>query len=108
MIALEEGVIVDSPEGATGGDGRSATWMVLLHRVGWSAQAGSPFRASRWHWLGNTSVAFSLAGRAPDNLPKVPLHRFYSVLGDSRQSAADVCWASAWAIDRLLDSVAPR
>lgn len=104
---FEEGAIIDCPTPGTDSRGRADVWMLLLHLLGWRANAGATLRASRYHWQGNTSVSVELAQHSPSDpmLPMVPVHRFYSVLGPAGGQEADACWASVWAIDRLLKMV---
>jgi hypothetical protein len=102
-MVFDEGVIIDNPEQATGGT-RDATWLLLLHMLGWDAPSGALLRATCRYWSGHLSVTFSRSKKfqAHAGIPKVPLDRFYSELGSTSGGPTDICWASAWAIDKLL------
>jgi hypothetical protein len=101
---FDEGIVIyqiDTPST----DNRGAVWGLLLHRLGWSAQPGSALHASRWYWLGKVSVGFDMSKhQLPWGAGTIPTHRWYSIItgGDSGTST-DVCWASVWAIDLLLE-----
>jgi hypothetical protein len=104
------GVLLDVPmPGDSDFDSRMPRWLLCIHRLGWDSPAGSPLRASRWYWDGSVSVAFHPGHPMPQNpfLPsdKVPTNRFCSVLGNSLSSPMDICYASAWALDRLMNMI---
>lgn len=108
-LAFDSGVVVEGIESPTGSDDGCARWVLLLHRLGWRSKRGSALLAARYNWVGTLSVEFSMAGRTMPgfvNAPEIPLTRFYSVIGKSISSSTDVCWASVWAIDRLLEMAA--
>jgi hypothetical protein len=104
VTVFDEGIVIDNSECGTGSGSRSGAWHLLLHQMGWIAPIGSLLRATRWHWQDNHCVLFGPIVDDPGfpELAKVPLHRFYSVLGGTSGSPPDACLASAWAIDRLL------
>jgi hypothetical protein len=84
----------------------------LLHRLGWRGGYNSLVRARAYYWLKNHSIRFDPLKPEKRHLPQeiesdilqgVPTHRFYSVIGDSDSEKTDLCWASTWAIDQLLN-----
>lgn len=105
VLPLENGVIIDHIEMATGGTRGADLWLLLLHRLGWSSDPGSLLTASRWYWSGGTTVQYGMPSEELDDSPElsqVPRHRFYSVLGESQDEQIDLLWASCWAIRELL------
>jgi hypothetical protein len=103
-MQFEHGIIIDFPGAVTGNDRALSKWMLLIHRLGWEADPGRLlYVASRWFWTENVSVSIDIP--VPRSiLGNIPRSQWYSVLSpDSGSNATDVCRASAWAIDYLMD-----
>lgn len=106
-LAFQDGVVIDNPEVSESEGERMAHWLLLLHRLGWTASPGALLRASRWYWNGNSSFSYrpnydQVPAPFDEAFEKVPKSRFYSVLGSGGSSQLDLCWASAWAIDEMI------
>jgi hypothetical protein len=115
ILAYPEGVVVDSPEPHTGNDDGMSCWILFLHRLGWRANPGDPVTAIRYLWKANHSM--TLGAQDPVALVKdmekdahfpkdMPTNRFVSIIGASDSRPTDLCFASAWAIDKLFRIVA--
>jgi hypothetical protein len=109
-LAFADGVVVDSPEPGDRSDKPSIFWHLLLHRLGWTEGAGTPVVATRWFWNKNVTVPYQETPYPTGSIPELakimetmPAHRFYSVLGRSDTDPTDLCFASAWAIDYLVN-----
>jgi hypothetical protein len=103
------GVVINGVENSS--NIRSSTrWIAMLHILGWNPPKGSPLCATRYYWKEYQSLKYGSLGllsKVPDHfygsLTNLPTDRFYSVLGSDNSHPLDICDASAWGIDAILD-----
>jgi hypothetical protein len=96
--------IAEDPPGCT-------HWLLLLHRLSWRRNPGSPLQGQRLAWHENTTLPYEwvverefdpgLPGPWQERLAQIPTKSYYSVLSD-RERPLDVNLASAFAVDILL------
>ena len=109
QVIYEHGVLIDVPisEDSPGYE----HWLLLLHRLSWRRNPGSPLQGRRLAWHENMTVPYEwvVEREFDSNWPQSWRERFsqistssyYSLLGD-REHPLDVNLASAFAVDILL------
>lgn len=114
-LVYPDGVLIDLPLAERSPE--DASWVLLLHRLGWRHIPGSPLRCDRMAWHDYHSVPFEWV-KYPTLLPNLPAERaslikgmsptsYYSVLGDQNHPL-DIFLASSFAIQILLAAPPPK
>ena len=113
VLVYPEGVLIDLPIAET--TPNVEHWLLLLHRLAWRRNPGSPLQGQRLAWHENTTVPYEWvverefdAGfpeQWKERFAQIPTTSYYSILG-TQEHPLDVNLASAFAIGLLLSAKA--
>lgn len=107
VLKFEDGILIDLPISEM--PANAASWLLMLHRLGWMHLAGVGLNAERWAWQDNFEVSYSMLesghssgiGGFKEQIQAISRDSYYSVLG-SKAMPQDVSLASVLGIKALL------